>query len=319
MEHLSELGRLGLGSRMKRFSDHLMSEVNAIYKQSGIDFEASGFPLLTLLERYGAMTLREAEQNLGTSHSYVSQKAKYLKEEKLIEIQASSKDARNKHMSLTAKGAALIEQVRPYWKAMDIAMARMLGDDEREIFQALTKLEDRLMKSRLLRNEVFLDQNKAEEIEIIDYTPAYKQKFTDLNLEWLEKSFTLKTFDKQVFADPQKYLIDKGGEIFFAILNGKPVGTGAIYPEDNHFELCKMGVDPRFRGKGIGRDLVLAGIERAKKRGADKITLTSNRHKLAPAVRLYRDMGFVEVPMKSEDLKKYGEDRINIRMEKLLA
>ena len=62
MEHLSELGRLGLGSRMKRFSDYLISEVNTIYKNAGIDFEASCFPLLTLLERYGAMTLRQAEE-----------------------------------------------------------------------------------------------------------------------------------------------------------------------------------------------------------------------------------------------------------------
>ena len=195
-------------------------------------------------------------------------------------------------------------------------MARLLGDDERAIFQALSNLEDKLMKSSSLSEDVAsIGALEKSKIEIVDYAPEYREAFASLNLEWLEKAFVLKDFDRKAFADPEKNIIAKGGQIFFALADGVPVGTGALYPEEKHYELCKMGVDPRFRGKGIGRDLVMAGIERAKKLGAKKITLTSNRHKLAPAIRLYRDIGFVEVAMKQEDLDKYGEGRVNIRME----
>ncbi len=317
MQHLNELGRLGLGSRMKRFSDYMMTEVNAIYKKAGIEFEASCFPLLTLLERYGAMSLREAEQKMGTSHSYVSQKAKYLSSEGLIEIQSSSRDARSKNMSLTAKGSALIEKVRPCWKAMDIAFANILGEDEREIFKALSLLEDKMMSGPSLseRVDTMIKTAPVSDIEIVGYRKEFKDAFASLNLEWLEKAFVLQDFDRKAFADPEKTIIGQGGEIFFALLDGKPVGTGAIYPDGKNFELCKMGVDPRYRGMGIGEKLVTEGIERARKKGAKKITLTSNRNKLAPAVRLYQSMGFTEVPMLDADIKKYGTGRVNIRME----
>lgn len=318
MQHLNELGRIGLGSRMKRFSDYMMTEVNAIYKNAGIDFEASCFPLLSLLERYGPMSLRDAEQRLGTSHSYVSQKAKYLEGEGLIAITASQRDARSKDMHLTAEGIKLIEKARPCWKALDIAFARLLGDDERMIFQALTTLEKRLMDAPLLRRTVgdLLQPSSGGEVEIVDFQPRLARDFAELNLEWLEKSFTLMEFDHNVFADPKKYIIDKGGDIFFALLDGKAVGTAALYPEsDDSFELCKMSVDPRHRGLGIGRKMVEEGIRRAQALGAKRVTLLTNSHKLAPAIRLYRSMGFQEIPMTAEDIRKYGEGRVDLRME----
>lgn len=319
MSHLSELGRLGLGSRMKRFSDYMIAEVNAMYKEAGIEFEASCFPLLTLLERYGSMSLREAEQRLGTSHSYISQRAKSLEQQHLIEIKISKKDARSKNLLLTAKGLALIEQVRPLWKAMDVTFAAILGDDERRIFQALSMLEEKFMGQRPLRTRITESlastQKDVDDIRIVDYDPAYKEVFANLNLEWLEKNFELQDFDKAAFADPEATILKKGGDIFFALHQNQPIATAALYPEGNNFELCKMGVDPRFRGMGIGKLLIEEAIKRTHKLKGEKITLLTNTHKLAPALRLYQSMGFREIPMTKEDTKKYGQSRVNIRME----
>lgn len=319
MNHMNELGRLSLGSRMKRLSDYLITEVNAIYKANGIDFEASCFPLLTLLERRGPQTLRDAERHLGTSHSMVSQKAKYLKEHQLIDMTPCPRDARNKNLHLTQRGLELIERMRPLWKSMDIAFAKMLGEHEREIFKALGQLEQSMVADGTpLRDRVqaLTSAPDTQHIRIADYSPEYHQDFCQLNLEWLEKSFVLQEFDHNVFKDPEKYILKKGGDIYMAILDGKAVGTAALYPEgDGVYELCKMGVDPRYRGHGIGRKLVEAGIERARAKGAHTLTLLTNSYKLAPAVRLYKDMGFTSIPLTPEDIKKYGEGRIDLRME----
>jgi ribosomal protein S18 acetylase RimI-like enzyme len=59
------------------------------------------------------------------------------------------------------------------------------------------------------------------------------------------------------------------------------------------YELAKMAVDPRFRGRGIGHQLGAAIIERARRLGAKTIFLESNTI-LAPAISLYRKLGFVE-------------------------
>lgn len=322
MEHLKNLGRIGLGSRMKRFGDYLIGEVNAIYKNDGIPFEASCFPLLSLVERYGPMSLRDAEQRLGTSHSYVSQKAKYLQKEKLITLRPSISDARSKEMHLTDRGRALIDRARPLWKAMDIAFARLLGEDERKIFSALDALENRMMDAPALRQSVADMLRPADDggkIEVADYSVAYASAFAELNLEWLEKNFTLQDFDYKVFEDPEKNLIKKGGDIWFAILDGRPVGTAALYPEaPGVLELCKMSVAPQCRGMGIGRLLAEEGIARARAMGVEKITLLTNSRKLAPALRMYRDLGFRDIPLTEEDTAKYGTGRVDVRMEMLL-
>ncbi|HAJ89868.1 MAG TPA: hypothetical protein DCM27_02465 [Rhodospirillaceae bacterium] len=320
MNHLTELGRLSLGSRLKRISDYLITETNTLYKSNSINLEASCFPLLTLLERYGALSIREAEQKLGTSHSYISQKAKTLKELGLIDITADKRDARSKHLHLTQQGLALIEKTRPIWKAIDIAFAKMLGDEERKIFHALAALEEKIMPPMLFQKTV-MDQikndgaNRSSEIQIVEYKPEYKDAFVQLNLEWLEKMFVLQEFDYNVFEDPEQYIIQKGGKIFFALLDNAPIGTVALYPDgNNNFELCKMGVDPRFRSLGIGRKLVQHGIKEAQKAGLEELTLLTNSYKLAPAVRLYRELGFRETPLTTDDIKKYGKGRVDLRM-----
>ena len=319
MEHFSDLGRIGLGSRFKRLSDSLIAEVNAIYKDAGIQLEASCFPLISLLERYGPQTLREVEEKLKTSHAYVSQKAKALKELGLITIKVESTDRRSKKMALTDKGRAIIASARPYWLALDRMFADMFHPDEKEIFRMLGLLESHLLKTPLREKIHEYRERETPPVVMADYDPAFRQAFADLNLEWLEKSFTLNDFDRQAFSDPEASIIKKGGDVFFALVDRKPAGTAALYPSQGGYELCKMGVDARYRGRGIGETLVAEGIRRARAKKAQSLFLLSNRGKLAPAIRLYEKMGFVETPLSPEDVKKYVGGRVDIRMEYPLA
>jgi len=55
-----------------------------------------------------------------------------------------------------------------------------------------------------------------------------------------------------------------------------------------------MGVSPKAQGNGIGKLLGQHIIEKAKQLGAKKIFLESNR-KLAPALSLYKKLGFTEM------------------------
>jgi ribosomal protein S18 acetylase RimI-like enzyme len=52
-------------------------------------------------------------------------------------------------------------------------------------------------------------------------------------------------------------------------------------------------VDQRFRGRGIGADLSLAGLRRAEAEGAATVDLTSRPSREA-ANRLYQRLGFVQ-------------------------
>ncbi len=60
--------------------------------------------------------------------------------------------------------------------------------------------------------------------------------------------------DETHLSDPRASIIDRGGEIRFATLNGEVVGTCAIVPVDPaSVELMKLAVATGNQGRGVGR------------------------------------------------------------------
>lgn len=152
-------------------------------------------------------------------------------------------------------------------------------------------------------------------VQIVNYQPAYAATFKALNIEWLETFFYVEPFDDEVLSHPDKYIISKGGHIFFAILDDKVVGTVALMPmgEPQVFELTKMAVDTTIRGKGIGQKLMAHCIAFAKAEKAPKLVLYSNTI-LENAIYIYKKWGFVEVLLEKDS----HYDRANIKMELIL-
>ena len=146
-------------------------------------------------------------------------------------------------------------------------------------------------------------------IRVVPYEPAYRTAFRELNLEWITAYFEVEDEDRRVLDDPEKQILAPGGAILLALDGDTPVGTGALIRTGPHeFELAKMAVTPGAQGQGIGRALGAALIALARERGAHRVELMSQTT-LAPAIRLYRSLGFVEVP-----LGPVPYQRANIRM-----
>lgn len=78
------------------------------------------------------------------------------------------------------------------------------------------------------------------------------------------------------------------------------------------YELTKMAVNEKYQGKKIGRALAEAAISRAKNSGGKKIILYSNTI-LLPAIALYNNLGFREIPVDGP------YKRTNIKMELKIA
>ena len=146
-------------------------------------------------------------------------------------------------------------------------------------------------------------------VEIIDFHPEKSSIFGNLNIEWLEKYFYVEPYDHKILGDPQSYIIDKGGYIFFAEINSKIVGTVALINEKECYELSKMAVSPEYQGLKIGNKLIDYCIEFSKQQGWKKIMLYSNTI-LKPAINLYKKVGFKEVKLEPD----VHYDRANIKM-----
>ena len=149
------------------------------------------------------------------------------------------------------------------------------------------------------------------EINIINFQDNFEKDFFDLNIEWLEYFFQVEEYDYEVLSNSKKYIINKGGKIFFAESAGNIIGTVALMPTKNKlvFELTKMAVKPEYRNKGIGKKLLKKCIDYSKSNGYSSIILYSNK-KLNNAIHLYRNFGFKEIKME----KKSPYLRANIKM-----
>ena len=147
-------------------------------------------------------------------------------------------------------------------------------------------------------------------IEIIPYRAEHAYQFERLNKAWIEKYFVLEEMDKWVLENPHEAILAKGGAILMAKYDGVIAGTVALIKvNDEEYEFAKMAVEEAYQRKGIGEALSHAAFDKAKELGARKVSLYSQTS-LAPAIHLYRKLGFVEVPM---DLHVYK--RANIKME----
>jgi putative acetyltransferase len=134
------------------------------------------------------------------------------------------------------------------------------------------------------------------QIAIREFQPGDEAAFRQLNEEWITRYFRIEAKDSEALNHPHSSILEPGGRIFFATVNGECVGTCALVPTGAfEYEVAKMAVTARCQGMGIGRRLLTAVVEAARSAGAHRLHLETN-HVLTPAIRLYESVGFRQVP-----------------------
>lgn len=132
-------------------------------------------------------------------------------------------------------------------------------------------------------------------MEIVDFRPELAGAFKALNEAWITALFAIEPKDEMLLGDPAGQIIGKGGRVLFALEDGEAVGCCALMAlPDGGFELAKMAVSDAHKGRGLGRALMVAAVERARAAGAPRLYLETNSG-LAPALALYRSFGFREI------------------------
>jgi len=85
-----------------------------------------------------------------------------------------------------------------------------------------------------------------------------------------------------------------GGDVLVATGDSKVVGLGGLAPQNARAaELCKLHVDPKWQGRGIGRLMAVELVERARRVGFSEVELHVTATQRV-AIALYRSLGFRE-------------------------
>ncbi len=143
MNFYQDLGFLVFGSRLKRLGDTFINDINKVYKDHKIGFDASWFPVFYILSQKKEVSIKEIADDLKVSHSAISQLTSSLQQKGFIKSVVSKKDARNKAITFTAKGEKLLQKIRPVWIALEKAMNELVEESasSKKILKALTAVE----------------------------------------------------------------------------------------------------------------------------------------------------------------------------------
>ena len=145
----------------------------------------------------------------------------------------------------------------------------------------------------------------------VSFDPAYRKAFFDLNKAWLEAHFLLEPYDIEVLSNPEREVLDRGGEIHFGLMGKEAIATFALTPRgEGVMELNKMAVHEHHRGKGIGHLMMNRVLDVCRHRNVRMLELYSHTS-LASAIHLYHKFGFKAIPMPANCVY----DRANTRMQ----
>jgi len=151
MSFYASLGYLVFGSRLRRLSEYFLMEVNKVYEQSGIAFDASWFPVFYILSRQQNIPLIDIAEQLEVSHSAVSQLITGLKKKGLVKTAPCPDDGRRQLVMLSKKGEELLQQVQPVWAAITEAMKELTEEHKqsRLLLEAVSQVESAVQETPL--------------------------------------------------------------------------------------------------------------------------------------------------------------------------
>jgi len=153
----------------------------------------------------------------------------------------------------------------------------------------------------------------SSDLRIVEYEARHRDAFRDLNLSWIEEYFEVEEIDRRQLREPEQTILRPGGAILVAEDANGVVGVCALVCHSpGRYEVSKMAVRRDLRGNGIGRRILSEAILRARGLGAKQLFVISNTV-LAPALHLYRQFGFLEVPLPAE--QGYGRGNIALELD----
>ncbi len=113
------------GTALRRLIEHLDGALERAYRDDGIDFRPRYTPVVRALVADGPQSIRALADQLGVSHSAVSQTVSQMTAAGIVAVTRGEDDARQRIVALTRTGKALLPRLEDHWRAARIATASL--------------------------------------------------------------------------------------------------------------------------------------------------------------------------------------------------
>lgn len=113
------------GTALRRLIEHLDGALERAYREDGIDFRPRYTPVVRALVADGPQSIRALADQLGVSHSAVSQTVSQMTAAGIVAVTRGEDDARQRIVALTRTGKALLPRLEDHWRAARIATASL--------------------------------------------------------------------------------------------------------------------------------------------------------------------------------------------------
>lgn len=310
-------GVMAIGTRLKMLSERVIKDAEKMCALYNVDIKHKWYPVMyILMHDNSGKTVTEIANEIGHSHVSVIKLVKEMSGSGLIIDSKDENDGRKTNIFLSAKGKQIANNLKYQHQDTTIAIEKMLSQMEHNLWLSIEEFED-LLDEKSTYPRVLQEKRirEAKNVQIVPFEEKYTKDFELLNKSWIEQYFKVEEKDQKTLEHPQEYIINKGGHILVALYKNEVVGVCALAKmnDDKYdYELSKMIVSKRVRGKGIGLILGQSAIEKAKELKSRKIFLETNTL-LSPAISLYKKLGFKQISGYKSDY-----ERSNYQMELVL-
>ncbi|HEX2334565.1 MAG TPA: helix-turn-helix domain-containing GNAT family N-acetyltransferase [Burkholderiales bacterium] len=270
----------------------------------------SPFPLpqarvLYELGQRGETTASELGADVDLDLGYLSRLLQGLRRQGLVQGQASKEDARRVHLSLTAKGRRAYQSLDARSREEVAGMlGKLAAPEQARLVGALQTVEKALETSSTDEKPVTLRGHRPGDMGWVVH--AHGRLYFE-EYGWDERFESLVAGIAKDFLDN----LDPSRErCWIAEIDGEPVGSVFVVKQSRTVaKLRLLIVEPKARGRGLGRRLVEECMAFARAKGYRKLVLWTQSN-LAAAREIYAKTGFKRVkqqPHQEFGVKLVGE------------
>jgi DNA-binding MarR family transcriptional regulator/N-acetylglutamate synthase-like GNAT family acetyltransferase len=292
--------RIDAVRRFNRFYTRRIGVLRKGYLDS--PFSLAEARVLYELDRRKTTTASEIAAALDLDQGYLSRVLRQFKKRGLVARRTSDRDARQSHLTLTARGRRAFKPLdaRSQRDAATL-LARLSDADQKRLVSAMATIED-LSDEQARRDRGYvLRPPRHGDLGWIVARHA--------ELYWQEYRWgpPFEGLCAQIVADFADNYDAEKERCWIAEMDGENVGTVMLVKDEqpNVARIRLLLVDPKARGLGLGARLVDECVRFARKAGYQSMTLWTHEN-LTAARAIYQKAGFTLTS--SEKKKSFGKD-----------